>query len=420
MSILVILLPPHDRLRARAPGGAEPAGSPGLGTEYSYVLSNDGLAPATQGRSAARLLPRANTVVAAIGDADVSWHRIPLPKAPPQRLREALVGVLEEALLDDDVHLALAPNAVAGQPSWVAAVNRPWLAGQLAWLERSQVSVDRVVPLSWPDDPPVGHFAEADDADPALGKQTLTWAHADGVASLRLQGGLARALLPNPIPDGARWSATPAAAAQAGAWLGHPVAVMTPAQRALQAVRSTWNLRQFDLAQRHRGARALRDAWRRSMSPAWRPVRIGALALVLLQVVALNLFAWRQRSALEERHAQMAGLLRSTYPQVRAVLDAPVQMRRETEALRAAAGKAGDTDLEPLLQAAASAWPANRPAVDSLRYEPGRLTLSASGFSNEEIEQFRARLQPAGWQVDLAEGRRVLSRAGAPAGRRAS
>ena len=107
----------------------------------------------------------------------------------------------------------------------------------------------------------------------------------------------------------------------------------------------------------------------------------------------------------------MAKLLRDTYPQVRAVLDAPVQMRRETEALRAAAGKAGDTDLEPMLQAAASAWPSNRPAVDSLRYEPGRLTLAASGFSNEEIEQFRARLQPAGWRVDTAEGRLVLSRA---------
>ena len=79
-------------------------------------------------------------------------------------------------------------------------------ADELAALERAQVFVDRVVPLSWPDDPPVGHFAEtADDADGSLGKQTLTWAHADGVATLRLQGGLARALLPNPIPAGARW-----------------------------------------------------------------------------------------------------------------------------------------------------------------------------------------------------------------------
>jgi general secretion pathway protein L len=412
MSILVIQLPAQARVHARAQGTAEPPEVPGLGTEYDYVVTSDGLAVTSQGRSAARLLPRAHTVVAVLADVDVSWHRITLPKAPSQRLREALAGVLEEALLDEDVHLALAPNASPGQPTWVACVSRPRLVAQLAALERGQVFVDRVVPLAWPDDPPLGHFAAADD-DPAgsLGRQTLTWAHADGVATLRLQGGLARALLPNPIPAGARWSATPAAAKQAGEWLGSPVAVMTPAQRALQATRSTWNLRQFDLAPRHRGARALRDAWRRFRSPGWRPVRVGLAALVVLQVVALNLAALRQRHAIEERQDAMVKLLRATYPQVRAVLDAPVQMRRETEVLRSAAGKAGEADLEPMLQAAASAWPANRPAVESLRYEPGRLTLSAAGFSNEEIEQFRSRLQGAGWRVELADGRLTLTRA---------
>ena len=97
------------------------------------------------------------------------------------------------------------------------------------------------------------------------------------------------------------------------------------------------------------------------------------------------------------------------------MLDAPAQMRRETEALRTAAGRTGAADLEPMLQAAASAWPGNRPAVESLRYEPGRLSLSANGFSNEEIEQFRARLQPAGWHVEHAEGRLTLTRDNAKA-----
>ena len=35
-------------------------------------------------------------------------------------------------------------------------------------------------------------------------------------------------------------------------------------QRLLQAARSLWNLRQFDLAPRTRGARALRDSIRRA------------------------------------------------------------------------------------------------------------------------------------------------------------
>ncbi len=413
MSTLVVLIPPRSRLQARTAAGEGAAH--GAGVDFEWVLSGDGFAIDKQGRSPASLLPRAATVVVALADADVSWHRITLPRAPAARLRAALGGVLEEALLDEpgDVHLAVAPRAAAGQPAWIAAAHRPWLAGHLGALERAKVFVDRVVPLSWPDEPPCGHFdAEADTPADGAAALTLTWTHPDGVATLRLQGGLARALLPDPMPDGVRWSASPAAAAAAEQWLGGaPLPVMTPLMRALQATRTHWNLLQFDLKPRHRGARALRDVGRLVMAPAWRPVRWGFAALAALHVVGLNLAAWQQRAEIEQRQAAMTSLLRATYPQVRAVLDAPVQMQRETDALRAAAGRAGETDLEPLLGAAALAWPAERPAVDSLRYEPGRLTLAAAGWGNQEVEQFRSRLRPAGWQVESTEGRLIVTRA---------
>ena len=64
-----------------------------------------------------------------------------------------------------------------------------------------------------------------------------------------------------------------------------------------------------------------------------------------------------------------------------------------------------------MLQAAASAWPPDRPAVESLRFEPGRLTLSAPGWSAPQIEQFRSVLRPGGWRVEAAEGRLTMSRA---------
>ena len=412
MSILVILIPPRTRLHARSANGTE-AESRSQSREFQYVLSDDGFSLDSQGRCAAALLPRATMVVAALADADVSWHRIVLPRAPAARMRSALQGVLEEAVLDDtaDVHLAVAPQAVPGQPTWIAAVNRPWLTRELAALERATVFVDRVVPMSWPDDPPSGHFAEAQaDSDAALSTLNLTWSHPDGVATMRLKGGLARALLPSPLPDGVRWSASPGAASSAEKWLGVPIPVMTPSMRGLQATRTTWNLRQFDLAARHRGTRALRDAVRHFMAPSWRPVRIGLAALAALHVAGLNLYAWQQRAELEDRRVAMVNLLRTTYPQVRAVLDAPVQMQRETDALRVAAGRAGDADLEPMLAATALAWPADRPAVESLRFEPGRLTLAAVGWGNQEIEQFRNRLRPAGWQLDNVEGRLIVSR----------
>jgi general secretion pathway protein L len=110
----------------------------------------------------------------------------------------------------------------------------------------------------------------------------------------------------------------------------------------------------------------------------------------------------------------MQALVKSTFPNVNpqdVQRDADAVMQRETQALRTLAGKPGDADLEPMLQAAASAWPADRPPAESLRFEPGRLTLSAAGWSDAQITQFRSLLRPSGWSIEAVEGRLVLSRA---------
>lgn len=416
MSTLVVQIPSRPRLQARDANAAAPEA--GMSAEYAYALSPDGLGLSAQGRGPLALMPKATSAVAVVADADVSWHRITMPKAPAARLSAALTGVLEDNLLEEaaGVHLAVAPGATAGEPTWVAAVDRAWLTAELATLEKANVFIDRVVPMSWPDEPPSGHFAEV--GDPSQGA-TLTWAHAEGVAHVNLQGTLARALLPTPLPEGARWSATPATAAAAERWLGVPVTVMDWPQRALQASRSLWNLRQFTLARKNRGTRALRDLWRQFLTPAWKPMRYGIVTLVLVQLIGLNLWAGHQRREVEGKRQQMVRLLQAAYPQVKAVLDAPLQMQRETDTLRATAGKAGDTDLEPMLQAAANAWPGDRPPVDNLRYEPGKLTLSAAGWNPAQIDLFRDQLRPSGWQVEAQDGRLTLSRApaGAAAGR---
>ena len=110
-------------------------------------------------------------------------------------------------------------------------------------------------------------------------------------------------------------------------------------------------------------------------------------------------------------------LLQTTFPQMRSVLDAPLQMQREVALLRAAAGQPDESDLEPLLQAAAAAWPSDLAAVESIRFEPGKLTLAASSWDAGRIEQFRAQLQPMGLRLDVADGQLVLSRAARDGGR---
>jgi general secretion pathway protein L len=90
------------------------------------------------------------------------------------------------------------------------------------------------------------------------------------------------------------------------------------------------------------------------------------------------------------------------------VLDAPLQMQREAERLRAAAGRTGATDIEALLAAAAAAWPDGTGPVQTLRFDAGSLTLAAVGWGAPQVQQFRDRLRAAGYSAEFAEGRVVV------------
>lgn len=405
MSVLVILIPP----RPRAAGGDAPP------ADFAWVLSADGTTVTRHGRSRGAEMPAAQQVIALLADADVSWHRITLPRAPAPKLRAALGGVLEEQLLDDDdtLHLAVEPQASAGQPTWVAATHQPWLLGVITELERAGVPVDRVAPSSAPAATPSAHFIAGpmgDDSAPLL-----VLSDADGVAVLSTGGSLARArlapwLAETPGAPVLRCTAQPAAAAAAERWLEVPVDIVSDAERALGNARSSWNLRQFDLVPRHRGTLLLRDAWRHFLGPAWRPVRIGLVALLAVQLVGLNAWAWQLGRAEAGKRQAINSLLRETHPRVRDVLDAPAQMQRETEALRTMAGRPGEADLEAMLAAAAAAWPDGLPPVQDLRFEPGKLTLSAPGWNDSQLASFRERVRAAGYSAESNGGQIVLKR----------
>jgi general secretion pathway protein L len=420
MSVLAIQLPPRERLAARA-AGTEAADGMRLPAEWPFVFSADGKAVTQTGLAAPALLPRADRAVLVLADVDVSWHRIDVPKAPAPRLRAALLGVMEDALLEDDeaLHFALAPDAVPGKPGWVAVTQRPRLLAALLVLEAAGLSVERVVVAGLPGSNR-GHF-QADFSEPESAPW-LSLMQADSALSLRITGGLARALLPADASI-IRWTATPVAAAAAEHWLGAPVALQTDAERVLEAVNAAagrLNLRQFDAVARSRGLRALRDVGKRFFSTEWQPVRLGLTAVVAVQLIGLNLYAWQQRQAVTAKRAAMVDLLRNAHPGVRAVLDAPLQMQAETERVRAAAGRPGDNDLEALLGAAAGAWPDGLGPVQMLRFESGRLTLAATGWAEPQVGQFRDRLRGLGFAAEMADGRITVSRAAAPAGKGAA
>jgi general secretion pathway protein L len=417
MTTLVLQLPARRRLDASQPE-AVAASTASLG-ELPYVLTPDGINITRHGRAALSLLPKADSVVAVLADSDVSWHQITLPKAPAARLNAAIMGVLEEQLLEDTgaLHVAMAPGAAAGQKTWIAATDRAWLAQQLEQLQKSNLQVDRVVPIAWPEDTPLGHFWLPDDADASAPMQ-LTWADGQGVMSMTVQGGLARQLFSTRwSAEPARWTAHPAVAAPAERWLGSRVVVQPNEQRLLQAMRSLWNLRQFALAPQHRGLLQLRDAWRQFNTASWRPARIGLAALVGLQVLGLNAWAWHQQRQISQKRDAMVALYNQTHPGGGAVQDAPLQMSRATERLRALAGQTGTDDFEALVGVLAAAWPAGQAPVANLKYDNNRqLSFTSPGWGEAQMTQFKQRLSGNGWTVGSVNGAVTVQRANTGAG----
>lgn len=418
MSLLVILLPPAERLSAQhAAGAGEALGR--LPSEWPFVLSADGRSPASQGQAALALLPRADQTVLVLAEADLSWHQIDIPKAPSARLRAALAGVMEDALLEDEgkLHFALGAGAVPGKPGWVAVTDERRLRQALEELEAGGRTVDRVVPAGEPG-AWRGHFhagshagAHADSTSVADDDHPwLTLSGPAGVLTARLNGGLARARLAAMDSSLVRWTAAPAAAHAAERLVSLPVDLMSDAARALEAAQSGCNLRQFDLAVRHRGSRALIDGAKQLLSAPWRPVRIALAALVVVQLVGLNAYAWQQRQSLTAKRQAMDQLVRSAHPGVKIVLPAPLQMQRETDRLRASAGRPGPGDLESMLSAAAAAWPDGAGPAPNVRYEGGNLTL-ATAWPEPQAQQFRERIRALGYSVEITDGRAVLSRA---------
>ncbi len=404
MSTLIILLAAQPRLAAPTTAGhVAPA-------EFDYVLSVDGTRVTEHGRATPAALPRAALVAAVLRPSDVAFQRVDVPKAPAARMRAALTGVMEEGLLEDefDVHLALAPDAKPGAEHWVAVVNKPWLRAQLDALEAGNVALDRAVPSWWPDEGVAGHtFREGGPDEPAQ----LAWRDDAGVLCVPLASPVSRALL-TALPEDTvvRWTATPETALDASEFVGMPVASVTDEEQGLRAARAGWNLLQFDLQPQRRGVKLVRDlAARFAFDPAWRVTRVGLIALVAVTLLGLNVRALQENHRIAQKKAALTAAVAEAFPNVKTIYDPAAQAQREIDTLRAAAGRPGDGDIETLLQAAESAWPQNHSPISNLKFEPGRLTLPANGWTPQEIERFTTQLRAAGVDVQSASGKLVLS-----------
>ncbi|MCZ2405455.1 MAG: general secretion pathway protein GspL, partial [Burkholderiales bacterium] len=380
-----------------------PASAPTADAEWRYVLSGDGRHVIRSGSCAASLLPapgRAGETVAVVPARQLSWQRVTLPHgalAQTQRLRVVLEGLLEEQLLDEPerLHFALPPHAATGAPIWVAVCDRAWLRASLQFLETAGHRVDRIVPACAPGATASGGVEATVIGTPDEATLVLCGVGEEqAVSLLPLQAQVAAHLLAPDTP----LRAEPAVAELAERHLGRSVALQSLDEGLLDAARSAWDLAQFDLASNGRqralrwlgtGANAL---WR---APEWHAARWALGLLAVVQIAALNLWAWQDGRALARQQAAVRGVLTQTFPQVKLVVDAPVQINKEVALLRLQTGALSASDLESLLAAAARHLPAGQTPA-RIDFADGRLRLTGLTLAPEQLAALQHQLAAQG------------------------
>lgn len=346
---------------------------------------------------AATLSAHAGEVVAVIPHSRMSWLSVQLPPASHgPRLMSVLHGLLEDRLLDEpqQLHLVLPPNsqalARAGGTTWVAVCDKTWLREALAPLQAAGLTVQRLVPELQPTDTPVLHImGEPDPSTSVLTQPT-------GVSLLPPHVASWRAFVA--LTDDLQIHAEPAMVARVQQLLQRQPTLQSAAQRWVTASQSAWDLAQGEWAQgrSQRLQRGLQNAWQTlANAPAWRAVRIGLASLVLLQIVGLNALAWREKSALDQQQLALQRILKTSFPAVSLVIDAPLQMQREVDALQHKSGHVSRTDLEPLLVALAGVLPAGQVPAQ-LHFTNTALRVQGLALDDKTTQNAQAALKTQG------------------------
>jgi general secretion pathway protein L len=380
----------------------------------AFVLFSDAGQPMRVGRAALSLLPSARRHILILTPRDVLLLRAKLPDLRGPRLRLALPNLIEEQLVADPArsHVALGPQSEvapalaigASSERTLAVVDRAWLRfvlDQFLSDERRSVKVVPALALLSP-------LAPDEVAVTILGRpdaQATLSGDLEGTFELALQepqsvcgisalsGSLeasarefagGRAVVVREVEDASAELKLPSGMHRLD-WASR-VENLDLASFVRPALSSAWDLCQFEFSM---------QSWQRGRNnlKRWR-VPIGlAAAIVVVCLVALNidwLVLSRQRAALETRAGDM---LREAFPKTTVVLDAPLQMRRQLEALRTQAGEPDGTDFLVLCdRLARTLGPLGPDAIASLDYADRTLTV---GFAPTVTVD-------AGWSERLA------------------
>ena len=365
------------------------------------VVSSAGLLT-SHGHVAPALLPKADTATLIVPAQALSWHLAGLPKLPrgssAQKQQAVLAGVLEEQLLDDvaSLHLVAFPSLVQDGKTWVAACKKSWLLDAIKFLQAANVPLSSIVPQVFPNQLASLHASGSPES------AWFTFSDAQGVITLPVSQA---AMALKPWPEDLMPSAEPAVAALAEQAFGLRIDVLQASQWAMQAVVAA-KAQGVELAQGDLAVSGGGRAWQALMSglrglwaaPAWRPVRYGLVLLLMANVLGLNAWAWKQSSAVAQKRGQLNQVLTTTFPNVKVVVDAPLQMQRELVNLRQTQGQLSGRDFESIYSRFSGIALINS-EPNAIYFIANEVQISGVNFSGEQLNAMLPRLQYAGLAV---------------------
>lgn len=353
------------------------------------LLQRDGTL-AREGEGSIGELPAAQHVIAVIAASRVLLCAASLPRRGARRVRDALAYAIEDQLTTDPelVH-AVAAGALRNGRQSIAALDRLWLRRLVSAFESAGVSLRSMTVETCL--PPVAKAEWVLVLRESGG--FLRTGEADGTSLDRPHDGSLPAVLRLALDAARAADATPKrivihadSAAEVPTWeheLGVPCEAAPPWRTWQSNGRPVIEFLQGEFAPRH-GARA-----------PWPRLRLAAfLAAVALAVETVGVFAhWgvlrHEKARLE---AQMNERFRTAFPQARAIVDPALQMRRNLDAARAAAGMAQESDFLPLLAKATRAEGGSGWKVKTVGYDAGRLTvdvlLADRGEADSMLKRF--------------------------------
>ena len=380
-------------------------------TEFDFVVTDDGMTVTQTGRALAVALPPldkpGDVCIATAPVRALSWHQVTVPVGVTPgsaRMRAVLDGLLEDQLLDDLelFHLALPPNFQTGTAQWVAACDRRWLAMAVQGLEAAKRPVSRVVPEWGPPAAPLRLHVSGTVDDPQL----VVWGDSGvGIFPLKTEVLEGFALADNV-------SAEPALVPLASELLQRPAAPLSKAERMMQTIHSPWDLSKR-LQMRSMVNRGKLE-W--LQAPRWRSTRWAAAALVGVNLLGLNALAWVGEQQLAVKREAMQAMLKRSFPRLKVIVDAPVQMAREVQLLEQARAAPAVVDLDVMLGVLSQALPAGH-TLKGVDYTSGQLRLKGLELTAEEASAWSARLSGQGYSAARDGVHWLLQPVAAPAGR---